>query len=191
VETDIEVSDVGRVTALWSKVSLGPKAVVFAALIPAACSGQSATASSIASALAAATPAATAIVTPAPASPTASPIPGADAAGIVWLCMPGQVDNPCEGDLSTTVIDRSGDRTVSKPAPAADPSIDCFYVYPTTSRQATLNADLSIDPEERATAQAQAALFSQVCKVYAPIYPQATIAALSSGKITQAVINVA
>jgi hypothetical protein len=93
--------------------------------------------------------------------------------------------------LSTTVIDRSGSRTVSKPAPAANPPIDCFYIYPTTSRQTTLNADLTIDPEERATAQAQAAPFSHVCKVYAPIYPQTTIAALNSGKITQAAINIA
>ena len=75
--------------------------------------------------------------------------------------------------------------------PADDPPIDCFYVYPTTSRQTTVNADLSIDPEERAAAAAQAALFSQVCRVYAPIYPQLTIAALNSGGITATSVRTA
>jgi hypothetical protein len=166
--------------------------VVLVALIPAACSGQSATPSPTVSA-APATPAPT--ESAAPASPTASPsatlIPGADAAGILWLCMPGQKDNPCAGDLSTTVIDAKGNRTVETPAVATDPKIDCFYVYPTTSRQTGTNATIQIDPEERQAAAAQAALFSQVCKVYAPIYPQMTIAALNSGNITQAVIGTA
>jgi hypothetical protein len=109
-----------------------------------------------------------------------------DAAGIVWLCMPGQPNNPCEGDLSITVIDPAGNRTVESPTRATDPKIDCFYVYPTASRQQTINADLSVDPEERGAAVAQAALFSQVCRVYAPIYPQLTLAALGSDQISWA-----
>jgi hypothetical protein len=154
--------------------------VVLVAVIPAACSGQSATTSLTVSA-------APATQTPGPtASPSATPIPGADAAGILWLCMPGQKDNPCEGDLSTTVIDSKGNRTVQTPAMATDPKIDCFYVYPTTSRQTGINATIQIDPEEIRAARAQAALFSQVCKVYAPIYPQLTIPSLSSGQITLA-----
>jgi hypothetical protein len=181
----------GRIEARWSGLSWGARVVVLAALIPGACSGRPAAVSPTASPTATAAPAATSTPavtsTAAPAGTTAT----ADGAGIVWLCMPGKANNPCEGDLSTTVIDRSGSRTVSKPAPAADPPIDCFYVYPTASRQTTINADLTIDPEERAVAQAQAAPFSQVCKVYAPIYPQTTIAALTSGKITQAAINLA
>jgi Protein of unknown function (DUF3089) len=117
--------------------------------------------------------------------------PVADAAGIVWLCLPGKVNNPCEATLTTTVIEASGKRTVETMTPAADPPIDCFYVYPTTSKQATTNADLSIDPELVTIATWQAAPFSRVCKVYAPIYPQLTIPALNSGKITQDAIMTA
>ena len=98
--------------------------------------------------------------------------------------MPGATDDPCAGNLITTNIDPAGGHTTSQLAPAADPPVDCFYVYPTTSRQTSINADLSIDPEERSVAAAQASLFSQVCKVYSPIYPQLTIPALSSGQIT-------
>jgi len=64
--------------------------------------------------------------------------------------------------------------------PATDPPIDCFYVYPTVSRQTGTNATLKIDPEERAVAVAQAARFSQVCNVYAPMYPQLTAAAIAT-----------
>jgi hypothetical protein len=123
--------------------------------------------------------------TAAPAnSPTGTPAPGADAAGIVWLCIPGKADNPCEATLTATAIDATGKRTVESLTPTAGPPIDCFYVYPTTSRQTTMNADLSIDPELVTIATWQAAPFSKVCKVYAPIYPQLTIAALNGGMVT-------
>jgi hypothetical protein len=134
---------------------------------------------------------------PSPATPASTPASaatgraGADAAGIVWLCMPGAAVDPCTGDLSVTVIDPAGKQTAQQAQVAKDPPIDCFYVYPTTSRQKTVNADLSIDPEETAVAVAQAAPFSQVCKVYAPIYPQATIEALNSGQINLNVIEIA
>jgi len=110
----------------------------------------------------------------------AGPTPGTDAAGIVWLCLPGKADNPCEATLTTTVVDASGKRTVETMTPAANAPIDCFYLYPTTSLQTTMNADLSIDPELVTIATWQAAPFSKVCKVYAPVYPQLTIAALSA-----------
>ena len=124
-------------------------------------------------------------------TPPATAAPGADAAGIVWLCMPGKADNPCESTLTTTVMDASGKRTEQSTTPAANPPIDCFYVYPTISQQQKLNADLSIDKEEVTIATWQAAPFSQVCKVYAPIYPQATIAALSGGMMSGDVATVA
>jgi Protein of unknown function (DUF3089) len=119
-----------------------------------------------------------------PAGPTDTPVPGADAAGIVWLCLPGKANNPCEATLTTTVIDASGQRTVETMTPATDAPIDCFYLYPTTSLQTTMNADLSIDPELVRIATWQAAPFSKVCKVYAPVYPQLTIAGLNSGGIS-------
>jgi len=97
----------------------------------------------------------------------------------VWLCRPGLADNPCESDLTTTVLAADNTSTTESASPAEDPPIDCFYVYPTVSGQTTLNADLSVDPEEEAVAVSQAARFSQVCKVYAPIYRQLTLAAIN------------
>jgi len=105
-------------------------------------------------------------------SPTASP---AAPSNTVWLCRPGLANNPCESDLTTTVVSADGTSTVEQVAPAADPPIDCFYVYPTVSGQPTQNANLQIDPEETAIAIQQASRFSQVCKVYAPMYRQATV----------------
>ncbi len=148
--------------------------LILGALVPVACGGQAATQ-----------------LPPPTAEPTSTPAAGADAAGIVWLCMPGAANDPCTSDLSATIIDPTGQRTTSQVAPAGDPPIDCFYVYPTTSRQTTMNANLSIDPEQRVAAANQAALFSQLCRVYAPIYPQLTLAALGSGRITGANVQTA
>ena len=63
----------------------------------------------------------------------------------VWLCKPGLANNPCEGNLDATPFDSAGKAGYEKASPAADPRIDCFYVYPTVSRQKTVNADLTID----------------------------------------------
>src|SRR5262249_14611640 len=52
---------------------------------------------------------------------------------------------------------------------------DCFYVYPTVSVQSTVNANLHVDPQERAVAVAQAARFSEACRVFAPVYRQVTL----------------
>ena len=103
----------------------------------------------------------------------------------VWLCKPGIVNNPCQGNLDATSFDSAGKAGLETAATAADRPIDCFYVYPTVSRQKTVNADLTIDIEETDVAIAQAARFSQVCHVYAPMYPQLTLAAIADpSKIT-------
>jgi pimeloyl-ACP methyl ester carboxylesterase len=60
-----------------------------------------------------------------------------------------------------------------------NPPIDCFYVYPTVSGQPGILANLHIDPTEIAVARAQASRFSQDCKVYAPVYPQLTLHAIT------------
>ena len=112
---------------------------------------------------------------------SASPIPD----DTVWLCKPGLAANPCEGNLDATVVDSAGKSTVEPARPATDPPVDCFYVYPTVSKQKTVNANLTIDSEERAVALDQAARFSQVCRVFAPMYPQLTLAAIATpSKIT-------
>jgi DUF3089 family protein len=104
---------------------------------------------------------------------------GAPLAGTVWLCRPGMANDPCTAGLTTTVVRAGGTTTVQRARPAANPSIDCFYVYPTVSAQSTVNANLRIDPAETAVAKSQASRFSQDCRVYAPMYPQITLAALA------------
>jgi hypothetical protein len=103
---------------------------------------------------------------------------GADAA-TKWLCKPGAKPNPCKGSLATTVISSDGSSTVETPKNAKKPKYDCFYVYPTVSEQPTPNANKEIDPQQTAIAQYQAARYSEHCKVYAPVYRQATLAGIS------------
>jgi Protein of unknown function (DUF3089) len=57
---------------------------------------------------------------------------------------------------------------------AVDPPIDCFYLYPNITHQHTANADLHIDSQETAIAELEASPFSQVCRVFAPMYREAT-----------------
>ena len=97
----------------------------------------------------------------------------------VWLCKPGQKNDPCSPSLSTTHISPSGKvlrtervRRVSRP------KVDCFYVYPTVSDDRAPQADRSIDPELRSIALYQAARYSRDCRVYAPVYRQITLQGL-------------
>ena len=92
----------------------------------------------------------------------------------VWLCLPGRAADPCDTSLATTVVRADGTKTIVHPRRPASPPIDCFYVYPTVSNEPTGNASLSIGLPEILVAEAQAAPFSQVCKVYAPVYRQIT-----------------
>ena len=93
----------------------------------------------------------------------------ASAEDTVWICKPGQVDDLCAGSISTT----AGGEPIGFARPE-DAPVDCFYVYPTVSEQATPNADLSKDPEVRRVVVQQARMFSRVCDVYAPMYRQET-----------------
>jgi len=103
-------------------------------------------------------------------------------ASTVWLCRPGLHPDPCTPGLSTTVYSPTLVRKgVAHPKAQANPPIDCFYVYPTVSDQKTGNANRHIDPVERSIALYQAARYSQYCRVYAPMYRQQTLAAITPG----------
>ena len=54
-------------------------------------------------------------------------------------------------------------------------------MYPTVSEQTTPIANLDIEPAQTSIANYQAARFSQVCNVYAPMYRQVTLRAILSG----------
>ncbi len=103
----------------------------------------------------------------------------------VWLCRPGMVNDPCAPGLSTTLYSpRLVRQGVVRPSVSRRVPIDCFYVYPTVSDQRTGNANLDIDPEERSIALYQAARYSQVCRVFAPMYRQVTLAGIGRGTPT-------
>jgi hypothetical protein len=94
-----------------------------------------------------------------------------------WLCWPGRGD-ACAGDLTTTVVRADG--STSTEAFRADPNapIDCFYVYPTVSRDQSVVSDMRVKPEERNVVMQQAARLRAKCRLYAPLYRQFTLAAL-------------
>lgn len=132
---------------------------------------------------------------PGQAAPAAPAPARADTERVVWLCRPGQADNPCEIGLDTTYQRADGTaavRTLARPAPRKRP-VDCFYVYPTVSNQVTPTATKAKDPEIRSIAKYQAARFSSLCRVFAPVYRQATlvgIATLPLGSATTAYADV-
>ena len=113
------------------------------------------------------------------ASAATAPGTAPTAASAPWSsgsACPGPGD-PCTPDLTTTRVSFThGVLGTTRATVAAHPKIDCFYVYPTVSDQGTPNADLAADPQELSIADYQAAQFSRVCRVYAPLYRQLTLA---------------
>ncbi|HEY5385266.1 MAG TPA: DUF3089 domain-containing protein, partial [Acidimicrobiales bacterium] len=97
----------------------------------------------------------------------------------VWLCRPGQTPDPCASSRAATSVAGSGaTRIVASPVSPSARRFDCFYVYPTVSTEPGTNADLTVQPAERAAAIVQASRFSQRCTVRAPMYRQVTVAGL-------------
>ena len=103
------------------------------------------------------------------------------ASGHNWLCLPGRAD-PCTRVIDTAALNANGYGSVGRiePAELPVPAVDCFYVYPTVSRDPGANSDLEMGPEEQAVAYVQFARFSTVCRTFAPKYRQATLTALLS-----------
>ncbi|MGZ0217287.1 MAG: DUF3089 domain-containing protein, partial [Acidimicrobiales bacterium] len=63
----------------------------------------------------------------------------------------------------------------------SDPPVDCFYIYPTVSQDMTPNSDLVPDEkDEIATVWAQVSRYSEVCRIYAPVYRQRPVPAISA-----------
>src|SRR5262245_39154070 len=75
-----------------------------------------------------------------------------------WLCRP---DNNalCAVDLATTSVAADGALAREPFVAAKQPAIDCFYVYPTVSRDPTVNSDMVPNDEERFVAARQLARF--------------------------------
>jgi hypothetical protein len=90
-----------------------------------------------------------------------------------WVCRPG-ADTVCTTGLGANVENAGGTTTAQPFTAAADPAIDCFYVYPTVSLETTYYADLADSPEIQAETRAQVGRLSSRCRVFAPIYRQVT-----------------
>ncbi|MBI1682168.1 DUF3089 domain-containing protein [Caulobacter hibisci] len=116
----------------------------------------------------------TACAQPAPAGPQPKNDYTQDAN---WLCRPGRAD-ACAQDQTTTVVSADGSTKVEPFKADPKAPVDCFYVYPTVSTDPGGNSDMTIDPAETIVAEQQFARFGQVCRTFAPMYRQVTLAAL-------------
>ncbi|MGE0599369.1 MAG: DUF3089 domain-containing protein [Dehalococcoidia bacterium] len=139
----------------------------------------------------------TAIPMVTPTSPAASgvapvgstPVPGVTpidySADANWLCR-GKVDDLCSQSRTVEVVSAGLHAEERTTVAAAQSTVDCFYVYPTVSTDSGVNSDLEPGAAERGVIVAQAAPFSSACRVFAPLYRQLTITALTSGRFSDA-----
>lgn len=115
---------------------------------------------------------------PAAAPPAEAPRPNDYSDPKTWLCRPGAHD-ACDIDETATVVAADGKLT-KETSWKANPNapIDCFYVYPTISTDPGQNSDMTADPAEINVIKQQFARFASVCRPYAPLYRQITLAGL-------------
>jgi Protein of unknown function (DUF3089) len=129
--------------------------------------------------------AALALLTAACSSGPAVPATTSHASGTVWLCRPGLASDPCAFTSQATSVQSGGAQraaSLAALAPHATPgAFSCFYVYPTVSLQQEANTDLTVKKVEVDAAMAQAAPFSGVCSVWAPMYRSQTWQSVSQG----------
>jgi hypothetical protein len=115
-------------------------------------------------------------------APVAAPSPPAAAVPLdfdrpeSWLCRPDLPTDACRGDLDVTELRPDGSRVVVPFVPAAQPKVDCFYVYPTVDLKMVPgnHTDFSDTGQIVETAQAQVARFGEACRLFAPFYKQMT-----------------
>lgn len=95
-----------------------------------------------------------------------------------WLCLPGRSDT-CSTPLKTTRLGPNGYGSTGQSPVAKNAGVDCFYVYPTISRDAGTNSDLVAD-DEKAVAEVQFARFAGSCRPFAPIYRSMTVGLITA-----------
>ncbi len=95
----------------------------------------------------------------------------APAGGLVWICRPGQVADPCASRLGATTVTASGTLKPARwPDSATASKFACFYVHGTESFAKSANTGLTVTKLDTFVAGEQAAPLSQVCQVWAPAY---------------------
>jgi hypothetical protein len=99
-----------------------------------------------------------------------------------WLCHPDKVDDQCTtNDLTATELHPDGTTTVVPHQVAENPAFDCFYVYPTVdifgevgNVKDPLDTEAPMEP-----LLSQAARFTSMCRMFAPLYHQITLTTFS------------
>jgi Protein of unknown function (DUF3089) len=113
----------------------------------------------------------------------ARPAPAADddlyARPEAWLCRPGASDL-CATPTIATIVRSDGSRATRVLKPNPEAPIDCFYVYPTVSEDPAGNSGMTSGPGEKSAVAQQFAAFALVCRPFAPIYRQVTLAGIEA-----------
>ena len=123
---------------------------------------------------------AAAAAAPAAAQPTAASPDYSKPAN--WLCLPGRAD-VCSKPLATAALNPNGYGSNGLSTVSRNPPVDCFYVYPTVSGDRGMNSDLVADNAERSATQSQFARYAGVCRTFAPVYRQLTLAAVTAAAV--------
>jgi hypothetical protein len=125
------------------------------------------------------TAAAPAISTADPAlAPAITAVPPLDYAQPAhWLCRP-DADDACEQVATVTRVNADGTLEKKGASITTDQPVDCFYVYPTISRDPGGNSDATSGAEETEVIRQQLAHFASICRLFAPVYRQVTLTAL-------------
>jgi Protein of unknown function (DUF3089) len=114
--------------------------------------------------------------------PAGRPGTAAGQASPVWLCRPGQAADPCAYNLAATTVTAGGTlEPATWPSSAAAAKFACFYVYPTDSLAKTGNTGLAVTQGLKFATIEQAAPFSRVCDVWAPLYRSQTLPSVLKG----------
>ena len=100
----------------------------------------------------------------------------------MWLCRPGLAHDYCYDNIDATAVLTDSSLQFVPHVPATDPKFDCFYVYPTVNLSQAPGNDtnfsdvsLKLDP-----LLSQAAPFTGLCRVFAPLYRQVTIGTIEN-----------
>ncbi|MCM8558424.1 DUF3089 domain-containing protein [Sphingomicrobium sediminis] len=96
-----------------------------------------------------------------------------------WICLPGGDDICSDIPIGSELTPQGWGRAAIS-APYEEASVDCFYVYPTISGDSGMNSDMQVGSnEELRITQMQFARFSSVCRPFAPVYRQMTMASIA------------
>lgn len=104
-----------------------------------------------------------------------------------WLCRPDVSNDACDVDLTAVEVLPDNSTKIIPFTPAKDPTVDCFYVYPTVDLglRPGQHEDLTDKDDSAQTAGIQAARFAEVCRVYAPLYRQVRLGTYSADEKTR------